>query len=178
MDVAVILAVAILTYVVLVYNRMQRLWQTVREGLANVDMEVDILADLTRRVADRPGDLPPLAARLAEVEQDLLLRRGRCNAAIATYNTYRAQIPQVMLSRLVGFGPVEFSAISLVAAPPPSAADRPVGCCRSRAVPIPSRFMAAAPRRVAEDLPQRHTLKSLDLATPCRRKTRPDCPAP
>ncbi len=32
---------------VLIYNRMQRLWQTVREGLANVDMEVGILADLT-----------------------------------------------------------------------------------------------------------------------------------
>jgi hypothetical protein len=110
MDVVVILSVAILTYVILVYNRMQRLWQTVREGLANVDMEVDILADLTRRVADHPGDLPPLAARLAEVEQDLLLRRRRCNAAIATYNTYRSQIPQVILSRLAGFRPVEFPA--------------------------------------------------------------------
>jgi len=101
---------------------MQRLWQTVREGLANVDMEVDILADLTKRVTDRPGDLPPLAARLAEVEQDLLLRRGRCNAAIATYNTYRAQIPQIMLSRLAGFHPVEFSAVSPAVSPPPSAA--------------------------------------------------------
>src|SRR5690349_10591897 len=114
MDVAVILSVAILTYAILIYNRMQKLWQTVREGLANVDMEVDMLADLTRRVADRPGDLPPVAARLAEVEQDLLLRRGRCNAAIAAYNTYRAQIPQVLLSRLAGFRPVEFPAGSPV----------------------------------------------------------------
>jgi hypothetical protein len=122
MDVAVILTVAILTYVVMIYNRMQKLWQTVREGLANVDMEVGILADLTKRVMDRPGDLSPLAARLAEVEQDLLLRRGRCNAAIAAYNTYRAQIPQIMLSRLAGFRPVEFPAVSPAAPPPPSAA--------------------------------------------------------
>ena len=122
MDVAVILTVAILTYVVMIYNRIQKLWQTVREGLANVDMEVGILADLTKRVMDRPGDLSPLAARLAEVEQDLLLRRGRCNAAIAAYNTYRAQIPQIMLSRLAGFRPVEFPAVSLAAPPPHSAA--------------------------------------------------------
>ncbi len=73
-------------------------------------------------MTDRPGDLPPLAARLAEVEQDLLLRRGRCNAAIAAYNTYRAQIPQVVLSRLAGFRPVEFPAVSPAAPPPPSAA--------------------------------------------------------
>jgi hypothetical protein len=58
MDVAVILAVAILTYAILIYNRMQRLWQTVREGLANVDMEVGVLADLTKRVTMRPGDVP------------------------------------------------------------------------------------------------------------------------
>jgi hypothetical protein len=122
MDVSVILALAILTYAILIYNRMQKLWQTVQEGLANVDMEVGILADLTKRVNDRPGDLPPLAARLAEVEQDLLLRRGRCNAAIAAYNTYRAQIPQVMLSRLAGFHAVEFPVASPAAAPPPSAA--------------------------------------------------------
>jgi hypothetical protein len=122
MDVVVILTLAILAYAVLIYNRMQKLWQAVQEGLANVDMEVGILADLTRRVTDRPGDLSPLAARLAEVEQDLLLRRGRCNAAIATYNTYRAQIPQVMLSRLAGFRPVEFPAVSPAASPPPSAA--------------------------------------------------------
>ena len=121
MDVAVILVVAILTYAVLIYNRMQRLWQTVREGLANVDMEVGVLADLTKRATMRPGDLPSLAARLAEVEQDLLLRRGHCNAAIAAYNTYRAQIPQVMLSRLAGFHSVEFPAVS-APPPPPSAA--------------------------------------------------------
>jgi hypothetical protein len=122
MDIAVISVVAILTYATLIYNRMQRLWQTVREGLANVDMEVGVLADLTKRVTNHSGDLPPLAARLAEVEQDLLLRRGRCNAAIAAYNTYRAQIPQVMLSRLAGFHAVEFPVVSPAAAPPPSAA--------------------------------------------------------
>jgi hypothetical protein len=111
MDVAIVLAVLIFTYVIAIYNRMQTLWQGVREGLANVEMEAGTLADLSRRVTDRPGDLPPLAGRLAEVEQNLLLRRGRCNAAIAAYNTYRAQIPQIMLSRLAGFGPVEFPAI-------------------------------------------------------------------
>ncbi len=121
MDVAVILTLAILTYAVLVYNRMQRLWQTVQEGLANVDMEAGVLADLTKRVNDRPGDLPPLAARLAEVERDLLLRRGHCNAAISAYNTYRAQIPQIMLSRLAGFRPVEFPAVSPVTPQPPGA---------------------------------------------------------
>ena len=56
MDVAVILIVAILTYAILIYNRMQKLWQTVREGLANVDMEVGVLADLTKRVTMRPGE--------------------------------------------------------------------------------------------------------------------------
>jgi hypothetical protein len=115
---------------------MQRLWQTVQEGLANVDMEAGVLADLTKRVTNRSGDVSPLAVRLAEVEQDLLLRRGRCNAAIAAYNTYRAQIPQVMLSRLAGFHAVEFPAVS-PAAPPPSAAIVPLDVPGLRAVSDP-----------------------------------------
>jgi hypothetical protein len=135
MDVSVILALAILTYAILIYNRMQKLWQTVQEGLANVDMEVGILADLTKRVNDRPGDLPPLAARLAEVEQDLLLRRGRCNAAISAYNTYRAQIPQVLLSRVAGFRNVEFPAVSPVTPQPPGATVVQLDVPGRRAVP-------------------------------------------
>ena len=109
------------------------------------NMEVGILADLTRRVTDRPGDLPPLAARLAEVEQDLLLRRGRCNSAIATYNTYRAQIPQVMLSRLVGFALSSF---------PPSAwwrRHRPAPRSSSWMFPVSGRY----PDSVVVPWPQR-----------------------
>jgi hypothetical protein len=105
----------------MIYNRMQKLLQAVKEGFANVDMEADILADMTRRVNARPGDLSPSAARLAEFEQDLLVRRGRRNAAIATYNTYRSQIPQVLLSRLAGFRPVEFPAVSPVTPQSPGA---------------------------------------------------------
>jgi len=135
MDILIVLMVLLSGYVILIYNRMQGLWQTVREGLANVDMEAGILADLMGRATDR--DLSVLSARVAEVEQNLLLRRGRCNAAIAAYNTYRAQIPQIVLSRLAGFHPVEFPAASRNSPPPPSAAIVQLDVPGLRAVPDP-----------------------------------------
>jgi len=49
MDVAIVLAVLIFTYVIAIYNRMQTLWQGVREGLANVEMEAGTLADLSKQ---------------------------------------------------------------------------------------------------------------------------------
>jgi hypothetical protein len=117
MDVTLFLLVLFVAYLVMTYNRMQRMWHAVREGLANVDVGTGLRAELAGRVAERSGDLPQAAALLAEIEQDLLMRRGRCNAAIAAYNTYRAQIPQVMLSTLAGFRPIEFPAFDLAAAP-------------------------------------------------------------
>ena len=86
MDVAIIVSAIIFVYVVSIYNRMQKHWQSVLEALASADAEIP---------AGPEGHL---------------LHRGRCNATIAAYNTYRAQFPQIVLSRLAGFEAMEFPA--------------------------------------------------------------------
>ena len=138
MDVAIALIVLFAVYLVMTYNRLQRMWHEVREGLANVDVGVGLQAELAGRVAERSSDLPQVAARLAEIEQDLLMRRGRCNAAIAAYNTYRAQIPQVMLSTLAGFRPIEFPASGRAAPASPTAEIVVLDVPGLRAVPDPA----------------------------------------
>jgi hypothetical protein len=144
MDVTLVLIVLFAGYLVATYNRLQRMWHAVREGFANVDVGAGLQAELASRMAERSGDHPQVAARLAEVEQDLLMRRGRCNAAITAYNAYRAQIPQVMLSTLAGFRPIEFPASDRAAAsdrtapPPPTAEIVVLDVPGLRAVPDPA----------------------------------------
>jgi hypothetical protein len=89
MDAVIGVAAIIFLYVIGIYNRMQKLRQAVEETRANVGVVGGVGAS-------------------AGTEQDLLCR-GRCNAAIAAYNTYRAQFPQIVLCWLAGFQPVEFS---------------------------------------------------------------------
>ena len=101
MDAIIGVAAIIFLYVIGIYNRMQKLRQAVEETKANIGIEGGTGAS-------------------AGTEQDLL-RRGRCNAAIAAYNTYRAQFPQIMLSRLAGFQPMEFSAAGRAPPRQPSA---------------------------------------------------------
>ncbi|GEO36683.1 hypothetical protein SAE02_08310 [Skermanella aerolata] len=103
MDAAIVISSIIFMYVVSVYNRMQKHWQSVLEALASADTE-------TR----------PATGTAAGPEQDLL-RRERCYAKIAAYNTYRAQFPQIVLSRLAGFRAVEFPAAGRAAPPQPGA---------------------------------------------------------
>ena len=103
MDAAIVISSITLMYVVSVYNRMQKHWQSVLEALASADTE-------TR----------PATGTAAGAEQDLL-RRERCYAKIAAYNTYRAQFPQIVLSRLAGFRAVEFPAAGRAAPPQPGA---------------------------------------------------------
>jgi hypothetical protein len=106
MDAVIGIAAIIFLYAIGVYNRMQKLWQAVEETKANVGVVGGTVAS-------------------AGTEQDLQFR-GRCNAAIAAYNTYRAQFPQIVLCRLAGFQPMDFPAAELpaagrAAAPQPSA---------------------------------------------------------
>jgi hypothetical protein len=101
MDAIIGVAAIIFLYVIGIYNRMQKLRQAVEETKANVGVARGVGAS-------------------AGTEQDLLCR-GRCNAAIAAYNTYRAQFPQIVLSRLAGFQPMEFSAAEFPAAEFPAA---------------------------------------------------------
>jgi hypothetical protein len=105
MDAVIGVAAIIFLYVIGIYNRMQKLRQAVEETKANVGVVGGVGA-------------------CAGTEQDLLCR-GRCNAAIAAYNTYRSQFPQIVLSRLAGFQPMEFAAPEFPAAGSP-AAGRPV----------------------------------------------------
>jgi hypothetical protein len=111
MDVAIFLVLLGGTYMAAVYNRLQRLWHAVQEGLANVEAAALDRADLIERLADlagRSGDPQQLSLRLAAVEQDLHGRRERCNADVRAYNTYRAQVPHILMSRLAGFGKLDF----------------------------------------------------------------------
>ena len=106
MDAAIGIAAIIFLYVVGIYNLMQKLRQAVEEAKANVDAEGGTGAS-------------------AGTGRDLQFR-GRCNAAIAAYNTYRAQFPQIVLCRLAGFQPMEFPtaefpAAGRAAAPQPGA---------------------------------------------------------
>jgi hypothetical protein len=101
MDAVIGIAAIIFLYAIGIYNRMQKLRQAVEETKANVGVVGGVGA-------------------CAGTEQDLLCR-GRCNAAIAAYNTYRAQFPQIMLSRLAGFQPMEFSTAEFSAAEFPAA---------------------------------------------------------
>jgi hypothetical protein len=90
------------------------LWHAVQEGLANVEAATLERAELAGRLADlagRVGDQQQLSGQLAAVEQDLPGRRERCNADVRAYNTYRAQVPQILMSRLAGFGKLDFVAI-------------------------------------------------------------------
>jgi hypothetical protein len=96
MDAVIGVAAIIFLYVIGIYNRMQKLRQAVEETKANVGVVGG-------------------TSTSAGMEQDLL-SRGRCNAAIAAYNTYRAQFPQIVMSRLAGFRPVEFSTAEFPAA--------------------------------------------------------------
>ena len=96
MDAVLGIAAIIFLYAIGIYNRMQKLRQAVEETKANVGVVGGVGAS-------------------AGTEQDLLCR-GRCNAAIASYNTYRAQFPQIVLSRLAGFQPMEFSTAEFPAA--------------------------------------------------------------
>ena len=141
MDVAIISIVLFGGYLIAVYNRLQRLWHAVREEIANVEAGACLHAELAGRVAgqgvERPGDLPRGAGRVAEIDHDLLSRRGRCNAAIAAYNTYRAQLPQVVLSRLTGFRAIEFPAFERAAIPSPGAEVARLDVPGLRAVPDP-----------------------------------------
>ena len=101
MDAVIGVAAIIFLYVIGIYNRMQKLRQAVEETKANVGVVGGTGAS-------------------AGTEQDLLCR-GRCNAAIAAYNTYRAQFPQIVLCRLAGFQPMEFSTAEFPAAEFPPA---------------------------------------------------------
>jgi hypothetical protein len=101
MDAVIGVAAIIFLYVIGIYNRMQKLRQAVEETKANVGIVGGTGAS-------------------AGTEQDLLCR-GRCNAAIAAYNTYRAQFPQIVMSRLAGFRPMDFPAAGRAAAPQPGA---------------------------------------------------------
>ena len=113
MDVVILLVAFLAAYAVAVYNRLQRLWHAVQQAVANVEATALDRADLAERLADlsrRAGDHQPLATRLAAVELDLQGRRERCNAEVCAYNTYRAQVPQILLSHVAGFGKLEFVA--------------------------------------------------------------------
>lgn len=96
MDAVIGVSAIIFLYVIGIYNRMQKLRQAVEETKANVGVVGGVGAS-------------------AGTEQDLLCR-GRCNAAIAAYNTYRSQFPQIVLCRLAGFQPMEFSTAEFPAA--------------------------------------------------------------
>jgi hypothetical protein len=102
MDAAIVISAIIFMYAVSIYNRMQKHWQSVLEALASADTETGTATGTA-----------------TGSEQDL--RRGRCYAKIAAYNTYRAQFPQIVLSRLAGFRAVEFPAAGRAAPPQPGA---------------------------------------------------------
>jgi hypothetical protein len=96
MDAVIGVSAIIFLYVIGIYNRMQKLRQAVEETKANVGVVGGVGAS-------------------AGTQQDLLCR-GRCNAAIAAYNTYRAQFPQIVLCRLAGFQLMEYSTAEFPAA--------------------------------------------------------------
>jgi hypothetical protein len=107
MDAVIGIAAIIFLYAIGIYNRMQKLRQAVEETRANVGVVGGVGAS-------------------AGTEQDLLCR-GRCNAAIAAYNTYRSQFPQIVLCRLAGFQPLEFSTAEFSTAEIPAAEFPPAG---------------------------------------------------
>jgi hypothetical protein len=162
MDVAIALIVLFAVYLVMTYNRLQRMWHEVREGLANVDVGISFQAELVGRVAERSGDLPQVTARLAEAEQDLLMRRGRCNAAIADYNAYRAQIPQVMLSTLAGFRPIEFPASD----PAASSGHAPPASPTAEIVVLDVPGLRAVPDPAVRPWPQRPDAENVERRPP------------
>src|SRR3712207_5643010 len=114
MDVAIFLVLLSGMYIAAVYNRLQRLWHAVQEGVANVEAATQERVDLIERLAGLAGrvaEQQPLSARPAALEQDLQGRRDRCNADVRAYNSYRAQVPQIVVSRLAGFGKLDFVAL-------------------------------------------------------------------
>jgi hypothetical protein len=142
MDVAIFLVLLGGMYMAAAYNRLQRLWHAVQEGLANVEAAALDRAQLIERLADlagRAGDQQQLGLRLAAVEQDLQARRERCNADVRAYNTYRAQVPHILMSRLAGFGKLDF-----VAADRAGGSTSPV-----RDVPEPRAVPVLASKRLA-----------------------------
>jgi len=113
MDVVVLLVAFLAVYTAAMYNRLQGLWHAVQQAVANVEataLDRTALAERLAGLNGRSGDQQPLAARLSAVEQELQNRRERCNADICAYNTYRSQVPQILLSHLAGFGKLEFVA--------------------------------------------------------------------
>ncbi|UEM23370.1 LemA family protein [Skermanella mucosa] len=111
MDVALIVATLCVVYIASIYNRLQHLLLVVQERKANVEAGALGRTELLERLADGSGRAPEyhqMLAQLAGAEQDLLARRESCNAEIRAYNAYRAQIPQILLSRIAGFRRIDF----------------------------------------------------------------------
>ncbi|WP_192499401.1 LemA family protein [Skermanella pratensis] len=113
MDVALIVTTLCVVYIASIYNRLQHLLHVVQERKANVEAGALGRTELLERLSDGSGRAPEhhqMLAQLAGAEQDLLARRESCNADIRAYNAYRAQIPQILLSRIAGFRRIDFLA--------------------------------------------------------------------
>lgn len=111
MDMALIVGALFVLYIAAIYNRLQHLLHVVQERTANVEVGALGRNTLLEKLADGTGRTPEhhqLLIQLAGVEQDLLARRESCNADIRAYNAYRAQIPQILLSRIAGFRRIDF----------------------------------------------------------------------
>lgn len=113
MDVALVVGTLCVLYIAAIYNRLQHLLHVVQEKKANVEVGASGRNNVLERLADGSGRAPEhhqLLTQLAVAEQDLLTRRESCNADIRAYNAYRAQIPQILLSRVAGFRRIDFLA--------------------------------------------------------------------
>ncbi|WP_157619421.1 hypothetical protein [Skermanella stibiiresistens] len=111
MSTPMIVIALIALYAAYVYNRLQKLWLVVRQDLSEVDLLAGSHVQAFRRLADAGGRLAEhqqMLPQLIEAEKILLARRDRCNASIRLYNTYRSQLPQVLMSGLAGFREIAF----------------------------------------------------------------------
>lgn len=104
MTTPMIVITLIALYAAYVYNRLQKLRLVVRQDLSEVDLLATSHVQAFRRLAEHHQMLP----QLIEAERTLLARRDRCNASIRLYNTYRSQLPQVLISGLAGFREIAF----------------------------------------------------------------------